>query len=68
MSTPRLELMDYKERETAICKRCGETRSVKYRLGGKTFCNKCAPLVQFDLNDEEYDDDFTLNNYVEEEH
>lgn len=65
---PKLELMDFKDRIGAVCTRCGETRSVKYRIGGKTFCNKCAPIVQFNSNeqDNEYDDDFTINSYMEE--
>lgn len=66
---PRLELMDFKDRIGATCARCGETRSVKYRIGGKTFCNRCAPIVQFNSNeqDTEYDDNFTLNSYIDEE-
>ena len=58
MST-RMELMDIKERENAVCKRCGEHRSVKYRIGDKTYCNKCAPIILFN-HQEEYDDDFDM--------
>ena len=62
---PRMELLDIKDRENAICKRCGETRSVKYKIGGKTYCNRCAPLIVYNNeNNEEYDDDISnLGHY-----
>ena len=43
----KFELIDPKMREGLICVRCGDPRSVKYRIAGSVYCNKCFALRMY---------------------
>lgn len=45
----RLKIIPFEDRKGLACCKCGETRSVKYKIHGENFCNKCALVEEVNV-------------------
>ena len=47
-----MKLIPIEQRKNLVCARCGETKSVKYEINGKHYCNWCILVYREEIESE----------------